>query len=71
MLSITVHENQNVAGRNTDTTFYGGSVADVIGVAENLCPRFLGFSCCVIRGAIINYDDFISRISALKSETIL
>jgi len=48
MLTIAIHEYQNITGSNSYPAFNGSSVANIIGVAVNSGARVSGDSRCII-----------------------
>ena len=49
MLSIAVHENQNVTGRSANSALHGRTVADIVWMIVYLCTGFQGCGSGVVR----------------------
>lgn len=59
MLSIAVHKDEHLTSCRTNSTFYSGTVADVVRMTENNCPGIMRNFRGVVFRTIID-DNYLS-----------
>src|SRR3989344_3645941 len=66
MLSIGVHENQDIAGSNARPRFNGGSIPDAVWMFNDLDGELIADVLGIVGGAIVYDYDFSIRIQLLE-----
>jgi hypothetical protein len=56
MLAVGIHKYQSVSLRYSDSAFYGGTIADIVGMTENFGAGSFSNICRIIRRSIIDND---------------
>jgi hypothetical protein len=66
VLSVPIHERDDIAACCARTRFDGGTIAQALRVLHDPGSCFLGHFCRIVAGAIVNDDDFRFRILFLR-----